>query len=84
MDPLFIVAFVVAIAVFLALWGFYFTQLMCLEDADFPGRFDKILWVFVFAFLFLPAPFLFLAWRGAMTGVRESETSSAAGDSKDG
>lgn len=77
--------FVIAVVIFLVLWGFYFTQLMCLEDEDFPGRFDKVLWVLVFTFLFLPAPFLFLAWRGAMTAVRQRETISAnSGHGKDG
>jgi hypothetical protein len=55
------------------LWGFQFVQLMLLEDADFPGRHDKILWVVTFLVLFFIAPFLFMAWKSALKHIRQSQ-----------
>jgi hypothetical protein len=47
----------VAIAVF---WVFQFVQLMLLSDEDFPGRYDKPLWVAAFILVSFVAPFAFI------------------------
>jgi hypothetical protein len=54
-------------------WVYQFVQLMLLDDADFPGRYDKILWVVAFVLLFVVAPFAFLAWKWAWVTVRAGE-----------
>lgn len=58
-----------AILLFIILfWGFEFTQLMMLSESDFPGQFDKILWVATFLLVFPFAPFVFMYWkRGYVT-----------------
>jgi hypothetical protein len=54
----------VAIAVF---WVFQFVQLMLLSDEDFPGRYDKPLWVAAFILVSFVAPFAFYLWdRGSV------------------
>jgi hypothetical protein len=45
-------------------WVVQFMDLMTMPDDDFPGRFDKVLWVVVFVALFLiVAPFAFGLWK---------------------
>jgi len=47
-----------------AFWIWQFLDLMMMPDDDFPGRFDKVLWVVVFVTLFvLVAPFAFGLWK---------------------
>jgi hypothetical protein len=63
-------------AAFVALfWVYQFIQLMLLSDSDFPGRYDKILWVAAFLFAFLVAPFAFLWWKTAYRMMRQEEQS---------
>ena len=70
MSVPFLVGFVVSIILVL-LWAFQFVQLMLLEDTDFPGRYDKILWVVVFIVLFFLAPLLFMAWKSGYKHYRQ-------------
>jgi hypothetical protein len=45
-------------------WIAQFIDLMMMPDDDFPGRFDKVLWVVVFLVLFvLVAPVAFGLWK---------------------
>jgi hypothetical protein len=45
-------------------WVVQFIDLMLMPDEDFPGRFDKVLWVAVFLVLFfLVAPLAFGLWK---------------------
>ncbi len=62
------------IAVFLILfWIYQFTQLMLFSDDDFPGRYDKALWVFAFVLACALAPFAFYFWKRAYVEVRIAE-----------
>ena len=54
------------------LWAFQLVQLMLLEDSDFPGRHDKILWVVIFIVLFFLAPLLFMAWKSGYKHYRQN------------
>jgi hypothetical protein len=46
------------------LWIAMFMNLMTMPDDEFPGRFDKALWVLVFVALFvLLAPIAFGLWK---------------------
>jgi hypothetical protein len=46
------------------IWIYQFMDLMMMPDDDFPGRFDKILWVATFLVLFtLVAPLAFGLWK---------------------
>jgi hypothetical protein len=45
------------------LWIIAFAQLMGMSDAEFPGRYDKVLWVVAFALTFLLAPVAFWVWK---------------------
>ena len=56
--------------VFAVVWCYQFIQLMLLEDSDFPGRFDKILWVAAFIGVFVVAPFAFVYWKQAYLAMR--------------
>lgn len=44
-------------------WVYQFAQLMLLSDANFPGRYDKCLWVAAFCLACVLAPFAFLLWK---------------------
>jgi hypothetical protein len=58
---------------FLALicfWLYQFVQLMLLSDRDFPGTYDKILWVLAFVLVFFVAPFAFFFWKKAFVALR--------------
>jgi len=46
-------------------WIYQFIQLMLLSDADFPGKYDKLLWAAAFILLFPITPFAFLWWKAA-------------------
>ena len=61
------------LAVFALFWGFQLVQLMMLDDGDFPGRYDKILWFVLFCTLFVLAPFVFIAWKRATMSYRIGE-----------
>ena len=47
------------------IWLWQFIQLMLLSDSDFPGKYDKILWVAAFLLVCVVAPFAFLWWKTA-------------------
>ena len=59
--------------VYLMFWGFQLVQLMMLDDGDFPGRYDKILWFVLFCTFVLVAPWVFIAWKRATMSYRLSE-----------
>jgi hypothetical protein len=62
------------VAVFLAIfWIYQFTQLMLFSDSDFPGRYDKALWVAAFILACIPAPFAFYFWKRAYIELRNVE-----------
>jgi hypothetical protein len=54
-------------------WVYEFVQLMLLADGDFPGRYDKALWVVAFVVLFVIAPFAFLYWKRASLTMRAAD-----------
>ena len=60
-------------ALFAWYWLRSFIELMLLSDDDFPGRYDKILWVAAFLFMFLLTPLAFSWWKGAYMQLRRSE-----------
>jgi hypothetical protein len=44
-------------------WFREFIFMMSLNDSNFPGKSDKVLWFIIFFILPLFAPFLFRAWK---------------------
>ena len=60
----------VALALF---WIYQFAQLMTLSDDDFPGRYDKALWVVAFVAVSFLAALAFSVWKGIMPEVQASE-----------
>jgi hypothetical protein len=48
-----------------AYWCYQFIQLMMLSDSEFPGEYDKVLWVVAFVFMCPFTPFAFHAWKTA-------------------
>jgi ABC-type bacteriocin/lantibiotic exporter with double-glycine peptidase domain len=69
----FTVAVMIAAAFVAVFWVYQFIQLMLLSDTDFPGKYDKILWVVAFIFAFCVAPFAFLSWKTAYRMMRRKE-----------
>jgi hypothetical protein len=65
-----VVALVLVLAV---IWWYQFVQLMLLADADFPGKYDKILWVAAFVWIAPLAPLAFLLWKSAYLSLRAVE-----------
>lgn len=76
MTPLFLQAtetsifqYTFYIILFLALsvfWVIQFAELMVLSDKDFPGRYDKALWVAAFVCTLFLGAFAFFWWRRIM------------------
>lgn len=64
MESLVLFSICVCIAV-VVIWLWQFIQLMLLSDSDFPGKYDKILWVAAFLLVCVVAPFAFLWWKTA-------------------
>lgn len=54
-------------------WVFQFAQLMALEEEDFPGPHDKILWVIVFVVANVFAAGAFRKWKETMLQMRAME-----------
>ena len=52
-------------------WYKEFVFMMALEDSDYPGKKDKILWFIVFFVFPFLAPFLFRTWKKAIKILRE-------------
>jgi len=65
----------ILVALFGAFWASQFSFLMLLAQGQFPGRRDKVLWVFAFIFMPLFTPFAFLAWRQARQAVIDQQDS---------
>lgn len=65
--------FLLVVLVFAVVWGWQFIQLMVLADTDFPGRYDKPLWVAAFVFVIPVAPFAFMYWRQTYLEVKRQE-----------
>lgn len=63
-----------AAVVLIVLWLFQFVQLMALADGDFPGRYDKPLWVAAFLWLAFLAPFAFMYWKSAVIKARRMQS----------
>ncbi len=61
---------IVLLIAFLIFWGHEFVELMLLSDSDFPGKYDKILWVLAFLVMFFVAPFAFVFWKQAYIEMR--------------
>ncbi len=59
-------------------WIYQFTQLMLLQESDFPGRHDKVLWCAAFVLAFALAPFAFFLWKRVYPQVRCAEKDSDA------
>jgi len=68
---------IVVSLVLIVFWVYQFVLLMLLSDDDFPGRYDKILWVAVFVLLSVIAPFAFLWWKRACLTMRAEDRPSA-------
>jgi hypothetical protein len=58
---------------FCIFWVYQFVQLMLLSDADFPGKYDKCLWLATFILALLLAPFAFLGWKSAYQAMRAAK-----------
>ena len=54
---------IVLIVIIIIFWFIEFIFLMSLNDSNFPGKSDKVLWFIVFFILPLLAPFLFRSWK---------------------
>jgi hypothetical protein len=55
--------FLIVVAVVIAgCWAHQFAHLMLVADDDFPGKYDKILWVAAFICAFFITPFAFAYW----------------------
>lgn len=52
------------------LWIIEFAQLMALGDGDFPGRYDKALWVGAFVCTLFLAALAFVVWKKMMVAMR--------------
>ena len=79
-DRLIVTALGIALIVFIVIaiiWVYQLIHLMLLADSDFPGRYDKILWVAAFVCVFLLAPFAFIYWKQAYLSLRSEEREQA-------
>lgn len=56
------------IIIFAAFWCFQFSYLMMLEDRQFLGKYDKIIWAAAFIIISPLAPFAFLFWKRVVEG----------------
>ncbi len=68
-----------SLIVFLALayfWCRQFIDLMLMPDSDFPGKYDKILWVLAFCALFFLTPFAFVFWKQSYLVTRKPRKDS--------
>ena len=68
-----VILLVLALA-FMIFWCNQFIVLMLRSDADFPGRFDKLIWALAFFFMFFLAPFAFAAYKQIRLSMRAAET----------
>jgi hypothetical protein len=50
-------------------WISQFVLLMLLSDSDFPGKYDKCLWLVAFILAFVVAPFAFFVWTYAYKAI---------------
>jgi len=55
------------------IWIYQFVQLMLLSDPDFPGKYDKILWVVAFCVAIPVAPFAFLWWKSTYRSMLQEQ-----------
>ena len=60
--PLLLIILALIILIIIRWWE-EFIFMMSLNDSNFPGKSDKILWFIVFFILPLVAPFLFRSWK---------------------
>ncbi len=68
-QPTILIILAIAAPAFGLFWFLQFVQLMLLSDGDFPGRYDKPLWVGIFLLAWPVAPFAFLAWKSGYLAV---------------
>ena len=59
-------------------WIVQFVQLMMLEERNFPGRYDKPLWVVAFVFTNVLSAFAFYYWTRVMVATTEIEREEEA------
>lgn len=64
------------------IWIYQFVQLMLFSDSDFPGKYDKVLWVVAFFVAFPVAPLAFYSWKAAYQEMRSHERMSLEGEPK--
>jgi len=69
--PLFIIIPLMIVAAIFWLWQVVF--LMCLSDDEFPGRFDKPLWVAILVFTFVLGALAFWFWKLNMMAERRAD-----------
>ena len=67
-------AFWVLAISFCIFWVCQFVQLMLLSDADFPGRYDRYIWIAAFFLFFLLVPFAFYGWKFAYKAMLAAKT----------
>ena len=58
-----LILLVIAIILVIIIWYREFIFMMALNDSDYSGKSDKILWFILFLVLPLFAPFLFKTWK---------------------
>ena len=68
-----------AFLVVAVVWVVQFAQFMVLDDASFPGRWDKLIWGAAFILAFPIAPFAFLVWKKAYRQYVESVRAEKGG-----
>ena len=70
-------ALLLAVALVLCVfWVYQFVQLMLLSEADFPGKYDKVLWTAAFILALAVAPFAFLGWKYAYRAMLTGQAGS--------
>jgi branched-subunit amino acid transport protein len=63
----------VLLLVIAVVWIYQFSFLMLLEHSQFPGPYDKFMWVTAFLLAWLFTPFAFILWKKAILAQKVPE-----------
>jgi type VI protein secretion system component VasK len=72
MEALYVLVFFLALGAAIV-WVSQFVQLMALGDRDFPGKYDKVLWVGAFLVANVLAAIAFHNWNRRKVSLREEK-----------
>ncbi len=64
---------IVLIVLWSVFWIYQFVQLMLLSEADFPGKYDKVLWTAAFVLAFFVTPAAFFGWKFAYRAMKDEQ-----------